>query len=109
MELCIPRTRTFSPIAILRRFARRVVHVERMILMAFILGLSTRKVSRALLPVLGEPISAQTVSRVSRQLDQAVAAYHERPLGDLYDVLILDGGGSTETHGLGRPGDPSAR
>lgn len=91
LELCIPRTRTFSPIAILRRFSRRVVHVERMILMAFILGLSTRKVSRALLPVLGEPISAQTVSRISRQLDQAVTAYHERPLRDLYEVLILDG------------------
>lgn len=89
--LSIPRTRTFSPIAILRRFARRAVQVERMILLAFVLGLSTRKVSRALLPVLGEPISAQTVSRVAKQLDAAVEAYHRRPLSDQYEVLILDG------------------
>lgn len=91
LELSIPRTRTFSPIAILRRFARRAVQVERMILLAFVLGLSTRKVSRALLPILGEPISAQTVSRVAKQLDAAVEAYHRRPLRDQYEVLILDG------------------
>src|SRR5712691_1130955 len=91
LQLSIPRTRTFSPIAILHRFARRALQVDRMILMAFVLGLSTRKVSRALLPVLGEPISAQTVSRVAKQLDAAVEAYHQRPLCDQYQILILDG------------------
>lgn len=91
LELLVPRTRTFSPVALLRRFARRAVHVERMILLAFVLGLSTRKVGRALLPILGEPISAQTVSRVAKQLDAAVEAYHRRPLADVYEILILDG------------------
>jgi transposase-like protein len=91
LELSIPRTRTFSPITLLQQFARRVAHVERMILLAFVLGLSTRKVGRALLPVLGEPISAQTVSRVAQQLDAAVQAYHQRPLPDHHEVLILDG------------------
>lgn len=91
LELSVPRTRTFNPIAILKHFARRAAHVERMILLAFVLGLSTRKVSHALLPVLGEPISAQTVSRVAKQLDAAVEAYHQRPLSDHYEVLILDG------------------
>jgi transposase-like protein len=37
------------------------------------------------------PISAQTVSRVAKQLDQCVEAYHKRPLEDKYEVLILDG------------------
>jgi len=91
IELQVPRTRTFNPIGILQKFARRAVQVERMILMAFVLGLSTRKVSSALLPVLGEPISASTVSRMARQLDAAVLAYHRRPLRDQYQVLILDG------------------
>lgn len=91
IELQVPRTRTFNPIWILQRFARRAVHVERMILMAFVLGLSTRKVSRALLPVLGESLSASTVSRVAKQLDLAVSAYHRRPLMDQYQILILDG------------------
>jgi len=65
--------------------------VERYLLLAFVLGLSTRKVSRALLPILGEPLSAQTVSRVAKQLDAAVDAYHRRPLQDQYEILILDG------------------
>lgn len=91
IELQVPRTRTFNPIWILQRFARRAVHVERMILMAFVFGLSTRKVSLALLPVLGEPISAATVSAVAKQLDAAVLAYHRRHLVDQYPVLILDG------------------
>lgn len=91
IQLQVPRTRTFNPIRILQRFARRVAHVERMILMAFVLGLSTRKVSRALLPVLGESISASTVSAVVKQLDAALFAYQSRPLKNQYQVLILDG------------------
>lgn len=95
LELSIPRTRTFSAVGILRHICgalgRRAGHVERMILLAFTLGLSTRKVGRALLPILGEKISASTVSRVAKQLDGVVQAYHRRPVSDLYEVLVLDG------------------
>jgi transposase-like protein len=49
LELRIPRTRTFSARVLLRRFARRAVSIERTILMAFLLGLSTRRVGPALL------------------------------------------------------------
>lgn len=101
LELMVPRTRTFSPGAILRWFARRAVHVERVILLAFVLGLSTRKVSCALLPVLGEPISAQNVSRVARGLDKAVEAYQQRKLKDQYKVLVLDGVVMKRKTGLG--------
>jgi putative transposase len=87
----IPRTRTFSPVALLKSYARRLFPVERLIMLAFILGLSTRKVARALLPILGQPISASTVSRIAPRLDAAVQAYHRRKLPDHYQVLILDG------------------
>ncbi len=43
------------------------------------------------MPVLGAPVSASTVSRVAKTLDAAVAAFHARPLGDRYRVLMLDG------------------
>ncbi len=89
--LQIPRTRTASAISVLKRFARRVVPVERLILLAFVLGLSTRKVGQALLPILGEPISSSTVSEIAKQLDHAVQAYHQRKLSDTYEVLLLDG------------------
>jgi putative transposase len=41
--------------------------------------------------VLGQPVSPTTVSRVAKRLDAAVAAFHARPLGDQYRVLMLDG------------------
>ncbi len=91
LELQIPRTRTVSAISVLRRFARRVLPVERLVLLAFLLGLSTRKVGQALLPILGEPLSPSTVSEIAKQLDHAVEAYHQRKLTDVYEVLLLDG------------------
>src|SRR5204863_6430023 len=69
IELAVPRTRRFAPIAVLRAYARRPEQVDRMILSCFVLGLSTRKVGEALLPILGRPISPATVSQVAKQLD----------------------------------------
>ena len=91
LGLRIPRTRTFSARVLLKRFARRVFSIERLILMSFLFGLSTRKVGQALLPILGERVSHATVSQIAKQLDQAVHAYHQRPLSDAYEVLLLDG------------------
>jgi transposase-like protein len=91
IELAVPRTRTFSALKVVRAYARRAKNVDRMILACFVLGLSTRKVAVALLPVFGRPVSPATVSAVARQLDAAVAAFHRRPLKDQYRVLVLDG------------------
>lgn len=91
IELAVPRTRRFIPTAVLRAYARRPEQVDRMILACFVLGLSTRKVGEALLPILGRPISPATVSQVAKQLDAVVAAFHARPLRERYRVLMLDG------------------
>ncbi len=91
IELEVPRTRSFSALRVVRVYARRAAHVDRMILACFVLGLSTRKVGLALAPILGYRISPSTVSRVAKTLDATVAAFHRRPLGDHYPVLMLDG------------------
>ena len=91
IELSIPRTRHFSPVRIVRAYARRAPHIDRMILACFVLGISTRKVATALLPVLGEPVSATTVSRVAKSLDTVVGAFHRRPIKRQYRFLIFDG------------------
>lgn len=91
IELSVPRTRTYSPVGVVRRYARRTAEVDRMILACFVLGLSTRKVGEALLPILGRPISAAAVSQVAKSLDTVVAAFHRRPLANRYKVLMLDG------------------
>lgn len=91
IELSVPRTRTFSAAAALRAYARREDCVDRMILACFLLGLSTRKVGTALLPILGERVSASTVSRIAKTLDEAVLSFHRRRLKNRYKVLVLDG------------------
>jgi transposase-like protein len=91
IELSVPRTRRFSPTSVVRAYARREAEIDRVILAGFALGLSTRKVGETLLALLGQKVSASTVSRVAKTLDAAVAAFHRRPLQDRYKVLMLDG------------------
>jgi transposase-like protein len=91
IELNVPRTRRYSPVEVIRAYARRTPEIDRVILSAFVLGLSTRKVGETLLAILGRPISAETVSQVAKTLDVAVAAFHRRPLQNRYQVLMLDG------------------
>ena len=90
-ELSVPRTRRFCPSEVLRSYARRAPEIDRAILAGFVLGLSTRKVGEVLLALLGRKVSASTVSRVAKTLDEAVAAFHARPLADRYKALMLDG------------------
>jgi hypothetical protein len=86
----VPRTRRYSPVEV-RAYARRTLEIDRVILSAFVLGLSTRKVGETLPAILRRPISAETVSQVAKTLDVAVAAFHRRPLQNRYKVLMLDG------------------
>ena len=91
IELSVPRTRRFCPSEVLRSYARRAPEIDRAILAGFVLGLSTRKVGEVLLALLGRKVSASTVSRVAKTLDEAVAAFHARPLAERYKALMLDG------------------
>jgi putative transposase len=87
----VPRSRRTSAVAVIEAYRRRGEAVDRAVLACFVLGLSTRKVAEGLMPFLGEPLSASTVSRVARTLDTAVAAFHRRKLRPDYRVLLLDG------------------
>jgi putative transposase len=91
IELNVPRTRRYSPTAVIRAYARRTREIDRVILAGFVLGLSTRKVGETLLALLGRKVSPSTVSQVAKTLDAAVAAFHRRPLHNRYKALMLDG------------------
>ena len=91
IELNVPRTRRYSPVEVIRAYARRTREIDRVILAGFVLGLSTRKVGETLLALLGRAVSASTVSQVAKTLDAAVAAFHRRPLQNRYKALMLDG------------------
>lgn len=92
LELLVPRSRKGRfPTKLFERYARRCRSVDKVLLACFCLGLSTRKAAAVLVPVLGEKVSASTISRIALELDGAVAGYHSRALKDQYRYLFFDG------------------
>lgn len=92
LELLVPRCRRGRfPSKLFERYARRCRSVDKVLLACFCLGLSTRKAASVLAPVLGEKVSASTISRIARDLDQEVNRYHGRTLEDKYQYLFFDG------------------
>jgi len=92
IRLRIARTRekSFLPVG-LRRFQRRAEEVSLLIREAFLRGISTRQVGRVVASITGETVSAQTVSKLTRDLDEAVRQFHQARLNDDYVYLFLDG------------------
>ena len=90
IRLRIPRTRlrSFLPRCI-RPLERRSPEVAELIRQAFLRGISTRQVGRVTAVVTGDRVSAQTVSKLTRVLDRAVAFYPDNVLPRAY--LFLDG------------------
>lgn len=92
LELLVPRSRHVKfPSKLFERYARRCRSVDQVLLACFCLGLSTRKAASVLVPVLGEKVSASTISRIAQELDHQVSAYHSRMLKDQYRYLFFDG------------------
>jgi len=92
IRLRIARTRSknFLPRG-LQQFQRRAEEVSMLIREAFLRGVSTRQVGRMVATLTGEAVSAQTVSKLTRDLDEAVRQFHEMPLADEWAYLFLDG------------------
>ncbi len=90
-DLEIPRARHggFTP-SVLPRYQRRTAQVNALIRSVFLGGLSTRQVGPVLAQLLHDTVSPTTVSSITQALDQAVAAFHTRPLSDHYQYLFLD-------------------
>src|SRR4030043_2129208 len=93
MIVRVRRSRRGFVSRVLEGYKRRSRSVDQLIMACFVLGMSTRKVSTALLSLLGERVSASTVSEVAKRLDRAVKQHHERKLEDGYRFLFFDGGG----------------
>jgi putative transposase len=88
----VPRSRGLhDEHAVFARYQRRQPEVDQLIRDVFLRGVSTREVGRVLETILGEPVSAATVSRVARSLDAEVQRFHAAPLGDHWRYLLLDG------------------
>jgi putative transposase len=76
---------------IIPRYKQRVKEVDAALMKVFLYGASTRLTGEALRPLLGEGVSAQTVSNIAGSLDAELKRYHRRKLQDKYLYLFLDG------------------
>lgn len=90
-DLQVPRLREGSfANRIFGRYQRHQAQVEDLMQDTFLAGVSTRRVGEVLNQLLETKISSTKVSRVCQRLDVQVNAYHQRPLIDEYQYLILD-------------------
>lgn len=88
----VPRARGVAvERSVFSSYQRRQAQVNHVIREVFLAGVSTRRVGETLAAILGEPVSAQTVSRVARSLDREVEQFHRRLLADDIRYLFLDG------------------
>jgi putative transposase len=90
LRIARSRKKNFLP-EVIKKFQRRAEEVCVLIREAFLRGISTRQVGRVVATVTGEIVSAQTVSKLTRYLDEAVRLFHEAVLGDDWAYLFLDG------------------
>ena len=92
LELKVPRLRKeqFNT-KVFENYQRRMEAVDRALKDIFLAGVSTRRVAEALSCLLDAPISATTISNVTKTLDVKVRQYQNRQLLDEYQYLLLDG------------------
>jgi transposase-like protein len=92
LEIKMPRIRGMRyESGIIPRYKQRVDEVDAALLKVFLYGASTRLTGEALRPLLGEGVSAQTISNIAESLDTEVRRYHSRKIEDRYLYLFLDG------------------
>jgi len=85
LEVRMPRIRGMSyESGIIPRYKQRVAAVDAALMKIFVYGASTRLTGEALRPILGEGVSAQTVSHIAGSLDAELKRYHSRKLKDEY-------------------------
>ncbi len=77
----------------LPRYARRTREVDEAILGAYLAGANTRRIRKALMPLLGdEHLSKSAVSRVASRLKELFRHWSERDVSqERYAILFLDG------------------
>ncbi len=101
MELKVPRARVRQPdgstaefrSTVLPRYQRRTKQVDEAIVGAYLAGANTRRIRKALEPLLGESnLSKSAISRVVQRIKAAFETWSERDLSEeTFAVLYLDG------------------
>jgi putative transposase len=92
VNLKVPRLRGHSfKTTVFKNYQRRMKAVDMALKDIFLAGVSTRRVGEALSCLIDAPVSATTVSKVTKELNIQVKRFQNRNLLDEYQYLILDG------------------
>ena len=91
LDLQIPKLRKGSFLPSLLEPRRRTDQaLVNVVVQAYVEGVSTRKIDDLVRALGVEGMDKSTVSRLAKQLDEQVAAFHTRPLTGSYPYLWLD-------------------
>jgi transposase-like protein len=92
LDIRMPRLRHIKISSqVITKYQRREIQIDEALKRIFLYGVATRLVGEAVRPLLGEGVSAQTISNIAKGLDKEVRQYHRRPIHDGYLYLFLDG------------------
>jgi transposase-like protein len=99
-DLLVPRAAgiAYEP-AVVVAYQRRALEINRAIRQMYFEGLATRRIGPILEQLFGRPVSATTVSTITRQVEAEAQAFHRRPLRGRYRFLFLDGVVVSSRHG----------
>jgi transposase-like protein len=91
IELRVPQDRQgqFST-ELFERYQRSERALVLALVESYIVGVSTRKVKKITEQLCGHQVSASTVSRMVKKLDEQLALFSSRPLPEEFPYLILD-------------------
>lgn len=91
VDLDVPRDRlgTFVP-QLVPKGSRRLGGIDEMIISLYAGGMTVRDIGHFLLTTVGTELSAETISKITDQVCDEVAAWQRRPLDALYPVIYLD-------------------
>jgi transposase-like protein len=91
VELRIPRDRmgTFEP-AVVPKYQRRLDGLAGNVISLYAKGLTTGDIQQHLLEIYGTEVSRETISKITDQVVDEMAAWQSRPLDPLYAVLLID-------------------
>lgn len=93
VRLKVPRCRHggFKGSVVFDRYQRRIADVDRILRHAYLLGCSSRGTARLCEQVFGGSLSHQTISNLTRWLDEQLKAWRQQPIDPVYKVVYIDG------------------
>lgn len=91
IDLQIPRDRagTFAP-TLVPKGSRRTGGLDEMIISLYAGGMTVRDIAYHLETTVGTQLSHDTISKITDEVLDEVAAWQERPLEEFYPILYLD-------------------